>query len=262
MSQSMQQTRDIMHKLAADLPVLVGPAVWPGLEAELAELDAAWNRADDAGRAVLNARYVTALANAHPAMRPRLAAALGAISVYESMLTKTAALLEKMGDPHAAEQLRQLSHAGDARYMKLKPVGEPTTSVKLRNIEFDFGSLSLAAAGILSAIATLSDPTTSGLAAGAAVLLILNELYKMMTREVSIDDASVYWGLIEAGDESKTAHLEPILIKTNAARTANHLEPLTETELRRALLALERLRAVAAVAPGIWRVVEEHGQAE
>lgn len=261
MSEIAERTYQVIQALAGDWPEWVGAAAWPKVARELARLDAEWAAADETRRVGVAAQYRTTLAP-YPAARARLAAALGGAALYESVLARVAALLAEAGHSGAAAELRQLSHAGAARYMKLKPVGEPTTSVKWSNLKFDFGSLSLAAAGILGAIATLSDPTTSGLAAGAAVLLILHELHKTLEREVSAVDASVFYGLVRAAGADKQTNLAAIMAKTNAARTANHLEPLTETELRRALLALERLRAVAIVAPDIWRVVEEHGEVE
>jgi hypothetical protein len=155
-----------------------------------------------------------------------------------------------------------LRQAGERRILFLKAVGEPAKSVKLANLEFDFGALSLAAAGILGAVATLADPTTSGLALGAAVLLILHELYQTMEREVSVDDASVYWGLVQAGGAARQADLSAILTATNKARGDARLEPLTQKEVYSALGSLERLKAIALVdeTSDVWRILEEHGQ--
>ena len=236
------------------------------MAAELAALHAAWaaaapaaTAAGDVARLRLAARYRVVLAP-YAAARQRLYRAEGGLSLYDDVLGGVAALLAGLGDADGAARAADLRQAGERRILFLKAVGEPAKSVKLGNLEFDFGALSLAAAGILGAVATLTDPTTTGLALGAAVLLILHELYGTLEREVSADDASVYWGLVQAGGERKQAGLPAILAATNAARAAAYLEPLSELELRRALLALARLKSVEGVKGmvDVWRVIEVH----
>lgn len=260
-------TYETVRALGPELPALVGAADWPAVAAELAALHAAWadaaapaaTAAADVARLRLAARYRVVLAP-YAAARQRLYRAEGGLSLYDDVLGGVAALLAGLGDADGAARAAELRQAGERRILFLKAVGEPAKSVKLDNLEFDFGALSLAAAGILGAVATLADPTTSGLALGAAVLLILHELYQMMEREVSVDDASVYWGLVQAGGASKQAGLPATLAATNAARAAAHLEGLTEQELRRALLALERMKSIEQVegVVDVWRVIEVH----
>jgi hypothetical protein len=260
-------TYETVRALGPELPALVGPADWPAVAAELDALHAAWadaaapaaTAAADVARLRLAARYRVVLAP-YAAARERLFRAEGGLSLYDDVLGGVAALLAGLGDADGAARAAELRQAGERRILFLKAVGEPAKSVKLDNLEFDFGALSLAAAGILGAVATLADPTTSGLALGAAVLLILHELYQMMEREVSVDDASVYWGLVQAGGASKQAGLPATLAATNAARAAAHLEGLTEQELRRALLALERMKSIEQVegVVDVWRVIEVH----
>jgi hypothetical protein len=259
-------TYETVRAMEPELPALVGAADWPAVAAELDALHAAWAdaaapaaTAADVARLRLAARYRVVLAP-YAAARQRLFRAEGGLSLYDDVLGGVAALLAGLGDADGAARAAELRQAGERRILFLKAVGEPAKSVKLDNLEFDFGALSLAAAGILGAVATLADPTTSGLALGAAVLLILHELYQMMEREVSVDDASVYWGLVQAGGASKQAGLPATLAATNAARAAAHLEGLTEQELRRALLALERMKSIEQVegVVDVWRVIEVH----
>ena len=259
MSHLAEQTYHIVQAMLPDLPALVGGEAWPALAAELARLDAEWAAADDARRIGVAAAYRTALARHAPA-RQRLAAALRDGSLYEEVLAGVAALAQGLGDADGAAELRRLGGGGAARLLFLKEVGEPAKSVKLDNLEFDFGALSLAAAGILGAVATVVDPAAAGLSIGAAVLLILHELYKMMEREVSVDDASVFWGLVRAGGAAKQADTAAILAAANAARAGAYLEPLTETALRRSLRALKHLKAIAKVEGKAdhWRIVENH----
>jgi len=261
MSLLAERTVEIVHEMAGELPALVGPAGWPGVARQLAALDSAWAAAGAPQRMGLAAQYRTLLAP-FPAARARLSAGLRGTEVYDDVLAGVAALLAGLGDAAGAAHVAEMRQAGERRIIFLKEVGEPAKSVKLGNLEFDFGALSLAAAGVLSAVAALADPTTTGIALGAAVLLILHELYGTLEREVSADDASVYWGLVLAGGEGKQADLPAILAATNAARAAAYLEPLSELELRRALLALERLKSIAPVAGVVdgWRIVEDHGR--
>ncbi len=259
MSQLAEETYRIVHEMTSDLPALVGPEAWTALAIELAQLDAEWAAADGAWRVGVAAGYRTALAP-YKLARERLAGELGAVSVYEDVLTRTAALLEQLGDIDGAAQLRRLSHAGETRYMYLKRVGEPAKSVKWRNLEFNFGVLALVAAGVLEAVETLDDTTSTELAGVTAILLLLAALYKTMERGVSVDDASVFHGLIKAGGAARQADLSAIMAATNNARDTAHLEPLTEKELARALRSLERLKAIVPVDANRWRIIEEHGQ--
>ena len=158
MSHLAEQTYHIVQAMLPDLPALA---------AELARLDAEWAAADDARRAGVAAAYRTALARHAPA-RQRLAAALRDGSLYEEVLAGVAALAQGLGDADGAAELRRLGGGGAARLWFLKEVGEPAKSVKLDNLEFDFGALSLAAAGILGAVATVVDPAAAGLSIGAA----------------------------------------------------------------------------------------------
>lgn len=262
-------TYETVRALGPELPALVGVADWPAVAAKLEALHAAWAAArnapaaTDVARMRVAARY-RAVLSPYAAARERLFRAEGGLTLYDDVLTGVSALLAGLGDAPGAAHVAEMRHAGERRILLLKEVGQPAKSVKWQNLEFDFGALSLAAAGILGALATLGDPTTSGLAGAAAVLIILHELYQMMEREVPADEAGVYWGLVQAGGDAKQADLSAILAATNAARAAVHLEPLSETELRRALLVLEKpLRSIERVegAVDVWRIVEDHKQA-
>jgi hypothetical protein len=258
-------TYETVRAMEPELPALVGPADWPAVAAELDALHAAWADAAapaaDVARLRLAARYRVVLAP-YAAARERLYRAEGGLSLYDDVLGGVAALLAGLGDADGAARATDLRQAGERRILFLKAVGEPAKSVKLGNLEFDFGALSLAAAGILGAVATLTDPTTTGLALGAAVLLILHELYQTLEREVSADDASVFHGLIRAGGAARQADLSAILTATNKARDDARLEPLTQKEVYSALGSLERLKAIALVdeTSDVWRVIEDHGQ--
>lgn len=263
-------TYETVRAMEPQLPALVGAADWPAVAAELDALHAAWAdaaatettaAAADLARLRVAARYRAVLAP-YAAARQRLFRAEGGLSLYDDVLGEVAALLAGLGDADGAARAADLRQAGERRILFLKEVGEPAKSVKLSNLEFDFGALSLAAAGVLGAVATLTDPTTSGLALGAAVLLILHELYQTVEREVSADDASVYWGLVQAGGAARQADLAAILTATNKARDGARLEPLTQKEVYSALGSLERLRAIVLVdeTSDVWRVIEDHGQ--
>lgn len=260
MSETAERTYWAVQALAAELPALVGADDWPALAAHLAALDAEWAAADATHRVGVAAAYRTALAR-YPAARAQLAAAQRKLTFVDAALAAAAALALQLGDTAGAARLRQASLVAESRLIALRPVGEPARSVKWANLQFDFGKLTLAAAAILAAVATATDPTTSGLSLAAAVLLILGELYKALEREISVDDASVFWGLVQAGGEAKQADVAAVLAAANAARAAAPLEPLTEPALRVSLGSLGRLQAIACVdeARGIWRVVEDHG---
>lgn len=260
MSKLAQQTHQIIHEMAGELPALVGADAWPILDAELIKLDAAWAAANDTQRVVVAARYRSALAPYAPA-RERLAAALRSDAVYEYVLAGAAVLVEQLGDADGAAELRRIA---DQRYITGLKVGQEAQSFKLGNAQFTFPSALLAAGTTLSTVAAATDPAARPIAIAGAVVLLIATLAQSLVRKIDADDASVFLGLARAVDDTREAALADIVTATNAARNDGPLRlgVLTEEEVHQSLSVLwKTYKSVEPVDSDgkRWRVQEEHG---
>jgi hypothetical protein len=255
-------TRRAVAALEPELPTLVGPGEWPALAAELAALGDAWAAAeDDVARMHIAARYRATLAP-HDAARERLYRAERAASLSHAALLGAAALTAELGDADGAARLRTEVEAAEPRLIFESGVGRPAYSLKLANLEVRFWELALAAGGILSAVERLTDPTARPIALAGAALLIIGALGKTMAREIAVDDASVFLGLAAAAGANRVASLAAVRASANERRRVVYLPELSEQEVKRSLIVLHQLRAVAPVEGrvDVWRVVEDHGR--
>jgi hypothetical protein len=260
----------ILQELEPELPELVGEPAWsdmaPAWREKLRQLQSS---ADKIERMRLAAELRTMLAAYTPA-RERLRAASGGVSQYQQALTALANLAAQLNsDPAEVEQLRQAaalhSHMAETRMIILKGVGEKAKSIKWQNFEFDFGEAAEKAAIAASILTSLSNITTADkgyLVMAAGALMIIGGVIKAVTQEISAEDASVFWGVIQAQRNNVPTKVDTaqVVEHTNRQRANVHLPPLNEQQVRRALHNLVQLGSVEQVDEQreIWRAIERY----
>lgn len=261
MTTDAERTYETVTTLRARLVELVDKDEQPGVVADLARLDAAWAAAtDERQRELLAGDYYDALAP-WPKAYGLLQQYEREATLYEAVLTSTAALVEQAGDAAGAAALRQ---AAGQRYITGLKVGQAAHSLKLGNVAFNVPNVATAAGSILTTIAALVAPDAQAIAGAGAVLLLIAGLSQSFVREINADDASVFLGLAHATGPDRTAALADIVAATNGARNDGRLRlgVLTEDKVHE---ALSRLWVMKSVEPAEgegnrWRVKEEYGR--
>lgn len=267
MSETAERTYATVQSMVTELPRLVG-SDWPRVAQRLAELNAGWAAADETRRIGLAAAYRTTLAP-YPGARERLAETLGALSLYQSVLTDVAALAEQLDDAAGAASLREATKAtspddvAERRYIGSLKAGRTAQSFKLGNVEFTFWNVAAAIGSLLTTIATVTAAGATPIAIAGAVALLIATLAKPFVRKIDADMASVFLGLARAAGPDREAALADIVVATNTARREGglHLRSLTEKQVLDSLSLLSAIESVASAdSEGKrWRVIEEHG---
>jgi hypothetical protein len=265
-----EQLAIILQELEPELPELVGQPAWTAIAPTWTEKLQQLQVSDDEIEQMRLAAELRALLAPYTPARERLRRATGGISQYQQVLTELAGLATQLNsDPHLGHQLRKAaalhSHLAQTRLIILQGVGQKAQSFKWQNIEFDFGDateMAETAAGILAAFSDIISPSSNHLLMAAGVLLVIRGLLKASTEEISEQDASVFWGLIQAQRHHPARHVNTakILEHTNQERAKVHLPDLNEQQVRHALHNLETLSSVAQPnkAQDIWRVIEKY----
>src|SRR5690606_41300215 len=105
-------------------------------------------------------------------------------------------------------------------------------------------------------------PDSNHLLAAAGVLLIIRGLLKATTEEISEQDASVFWGVIQAQRHNVARRVTTarVLEHTNQERAKVQLPSLTEQQDRPALYNLVELGSVEQVDKEheIWCIIEKY----
>jgi hypothetical protein len=265
-----EQLALIWQELEPELPELVGEPAWSDMSPVWREkLQQLQTSSYEIEQMRLAAELRTMLAAYTPA-RERLQAATGGVSKYQQVLTRLAYLAPRLnGDPDEIEQLAEAaalhSHVTESRVIILKAVGQTAKSIKWQNIEFDFGELSDKAgiaAGILASLSNIINPEKGYLLMAAGALMIIGGVIKGVTKEISAEDASVFWGVIQAQRHNVPRRVDTgqVMEYANRERARVHLPALTEQQGRRALHNLVELGSVERVKdePEIWRVIEKY----
>ncbi len=259
MSDNAFNTWLAVQELRPQLPEIIGREQWPDVAATLDRLDVDWAAAaDDKERRRIARQYRDALAPWPPAYE-RMRAALDGMSPYADALRRLALRAEEGGELEAAAALR--AEAEQQRLILERGVGETAYSIKLRNLDIRFWKLSALAATVLATAAAVAEPTGSALTIAAAVLSAIAGL-EALVKEISVDDASVFLGLVEAGGEARQASLSDIMAAANAARAARpgYLKVMDEEAVKQSLGNLYRLHSIAPVGGDVWRVIEDYGR--
>lgn len=257
----------ILQQLEPELPVLVGEDAW-------AEISPAWTDKLDQLRTSqelvekmrLAAELRTMLAP-YALVRQQLQIATGGVGQYQQLLMQVADWVEKNGgDQNQVSQLRAAaalhSQTAQTRHIVLQGVGQNAKSIKWANLEFDFGEATTTVAGALAAISDIADPERNYWLMTAGILVIIGSLLKTLTKEISAQDAAVFWGIVQAQVQlpSRKVDTAKVVGYTNQERAKVHLEPLSELQVRHSLHNLVAMGSVKEMDGNgeTWRVVESY----
>lgn len=247
-----------------DLPLLIGESDWNSMAKEYSRLlHQLRDSQDEETQLELCVELVDLLTPFKPA-KSKLASIVNSLDLRSRVLTDVALLAEKMNCP--AEGISQFNQEisripSSTKAVFMKEDFSKAKSVKLGNYNFNFGNGAEIAAGIFSLINTTFSENNYLLAA-AGILLIAAGLSKALTVEISEQDASVFWGLIKAGETSKTAKVDLILKHTNQEREKVWLDSLSEKEAKNSLLKLSVIGCVQKVnkPKDGWQIIENLGK--
>jgi hypothetical protein len=182
--------------------------------------------------------------------------------LHTSYFKALADLAEELRQPTGVvEQLRNEAMPSlNLRVVKITPGAiAKTTSIKVGNIDFDFGEFgTMVATIVLLGRDLLNDPNPFWLAAG--VVLIASTLYKASTKEIAQPEATVFWGFIQAADNNRFSTEAAIRNHTNFERNKLGLTPLTKRQIESALLQLKSIHCVIPIDghPDMWQIIEKY----
>lgn len=95
-----------------------------------------------------------------------------------------------------------------------------------------------------------------------AILTMVAVLGDAMKKNISAQDASVFWGMIQAceANQLKQVTEEDILRETNVERKSYDLQPLTEVELHNSLRSLKNIKTIKRVRnkQKVWEMSESY----
>lgn len=260
----------VLQQLEPELPELVGQAAWVALAPTWAEKLQQLQASSDEIEQMRLAAELRVLLAPYTAARKRLQRTTGSISQYQQLLTGLADLAAQLNsDPAQIEQLREAaalhSHLAQTRLIILQGVGQKAQSIKWQNFEFDFGDATEmieTAAGILAAFSDIISSDSNHLLMAAGVLMIIRGILKATTEEISAQDASVFWGVLQAQWHNTPSHVNTIQVVeyVNQERAKVHLAPLSEQKVCHSLHNLVRLGSVEQTneEKEIWRVIEKY----
>jgi hypothetical protein len=239
-----------------ELIALVGGA-WPELEPRYRDLRKAL---DDRERKWLASVEIIELFSPYDAARERLNRALLMQDPLACILLGLATIADQLQlDSTAVVDAAQLD-SGTRRIIMNGP--DKARSIKLGNIDFDFGEMGPLVAGIITTVHQIMGGVGAKpyVLAAAGVLLSASSLYKAMNIELSERDATVFYGFTQAAGEDKTAVEADIREKANAAREEIGLKPLDEADVKNALRKLAELKGVARAEEkaATWRIIEKY----
>jgi hypothetical protein len=111
-------------------------------------------------------------------------------------------------------------------------------------------------------LSNITTPEKSYLVMAAGALMIISGVIKAVTQEIPAEDASVFWGVIQAQRNNVPTRVDTaqVVEQSNRERAAVHLPALTEDQVRRALHNLVKLGSVEQVDEQreIWRAIERY----
>lgn len=185
-----------------------------------------------------------------------LSAQLGTDSIQlQASLSATIYSLRWSVDPEDIPPIEEMV----TRRVTVKPGGiGGAQSIKFRNLNLDFGEMSLIAGGaFLAGHEILKEP--NGFIIAASVLMTISAVYKAATVKIEEQDAIVFWSFIQARGKDNTATTSAIVASTKQECVKYHREPLSDAVIHRALINLEALKSVVRLdgKPNVWKLIEQ-----
>lgn len=196
----------------------------------------------------------------YDAARKRLDEAILEQEEVDSLLLGIAAIARQISlDSTVIQEIEAIARPGGR--MRLLTQKHPTQakSIKIRNIDFDFGEFGTMATGLVMAANDVVGEANP-IVAIAGVILIAATLYKASTKELDEQEATVLWGFVQTCNEKKQASQADILAQTNAERCKIGLEALNDKQIRYSLDKLADIHSVSRVdgKSYVWEVVERY----
>lgn len=242
-------------RMQPDLPALAGPELAPEMRSILTYLAPS---DDETTRMVAAVDLHRKLAS-YPAVRQRfteelhLQVALQTL-IEDDVVKATAALgLDERTRLRATAAALILVHGdlvaplADTELPRLVKLGVGGTDggqvIRLRNLMVDFGSLGELAAGtFLTGADMLGMPNPLIIAAG--IILIIRSLHQGTTATLDTDEASVFWGFIQACGRDQRTSFDEIVAVTNQERARYQLGAMAKGEVAAALNTLAQVGAL------------------
>jgi len=259
-----------LEQLEPEFPHLIGNERWTALHPQYIQYrDQLQVQNSNVVRLQAAANLVDLFAP-YEAVQTHLRLAIEGLDVYKTTLTQLAAIARQLNtEPRVVADLEEAAafhtHDAQTRLIILQGMGQKAESIKWQNFEFDFGDateMTETAAGILAAFSDIINPDSNHLLMAAGVLLIFRGILKATTEEISAQDASVFWGVVQAQWHNTPRHVDTtqVVEYTNQERAKVHLAPLSEQQVRHSLLNLVRLGSVEQTdeEKEIWRVIEKY----
>lgn len=129
-------------------------------------------------------------------------------------------------------------------------------SVKFRNLHLNLGEMSeIAASAILAGFSIADKP--HWLIITASALLTIRAIQKAKTVKIDEQEASVFWGFIQALRDNARADDSTVNKRTNEERQRYGLSPLSQTQFQHSVKELETLGSIELV-EGNWHIIEDY----
>lgn len=259
-----------LEQMESELPQLTGSKQWATLYPQYTQYRDQLQAQNNHVVRLQAAANLIDLFAPYKAVQTQLRVAIEGLDIYQTMLTKLADIARQLNaETEIITKLEEAAafrtHSVQTRLIILHGIGQKAQSIKWQNFEFDFGDaieMTETAAGILAAFSDIISPDSNHLLAAAGVLLIIRGLLKATTEEISEQDASVFWGVIQAQrhNVARRVNTARVLEHTNQERAKVHLPSLTEQQVRHALYNLVELGSVEQVDKEheIWCIIEKY----
>lgn len=275
---SPQHTLNAFNRIENELPSLVGENSWPGIEDQYqSQMKLLRQSSDENERALLAFElielftpYPDALkrldmeielqglitATLEPTLKPLVAQIKANANEVDTALTALEYVTQWSLDPDDLPDVAQIHD----RSVTLHDGGlDGGKTIKIQNLEFDFEKMPQLASGMLLTIYGAFDkPHPLIIAAG--ILVTIASVVKAMTEELSEQETSVFWGMIEACGNNSATEAE-ILQATNNTRAQYGMLSLNEMQLLNSLRKLERLECIEQTQKESvthWRIIEKY----
>ncbi len=253
----------VCSKIRGELPLLIGTAAWAEISSSLeTKLDQLLGSTSELERLQFSGDLVEMIAP-YPAARTRVKGLLEMLDPYNGVLTGMALIARQIGtNEDIIDQLTMAALQATSPQLKLIEIRkgrDKGKSIKLKNLEFDFGDTTGLVASIIGTAASIVGQTNHLLMA-AGILLAARTFYEAITIDLSEQEASVFCGFIQTCDTNRTANRDDILKSTNHERKNIGLKPLTKNELKNVLHKLTAIKSIQPVEgkQNMWRIIEKH----
>ena len=251
-----------IKQLLLELPNIIGMDEYHRIEAEVLVYQEEFDKTEDKEQqAELALKLMRVIWN-YPDASNRFNQIKTDTDICNKVLKNLSLILPSLGfDQQISRKLSDITTNPSTRIIVIQPGGQgKTKSIKVGNLDFDFGEFGQLAAGIiLAAQDVVEKPNPLLIATG--IILISASIYSASTKEISEQEATVFWGfikLVEGG--KKYASSEEIWHNTNIERGKLFLTNLSINEVKASLLKLKNIYTVnqMGLKGNYWQITEKY----